>query len=148
MDTYHLNYPMSNSTLMYLLGLSAVNTYNEANVTLGTHYHAIIRTHHFDFDIRFWPISTLVSKTLHQSWIRNWGISVIYAYDLGYGWLYLWPGHKVANIHCIYNILDTNPVEAVHPTLCTFLSHWLKCFITHQLSRYLNVKVMIIFIFS
>ena len=37
----------------------------KSNLMLGTHLHAMIRTHHFDFDIRFWPISALTSKTKH-----------------------------------------------------------------------------------
>ena len=49
--------------------------------TLGTHLHAMIRTHHFDFDIRFWPVSTLKSIILHQSWIQWWVLSVTYAYE-------------------------------------------------------------------
>ena len=35
----------------------------KSNSTLGTHLHAMIRTHHFDFDIRFWPICARMSKT-------------------------------------------------------------------------------------
>ena len=50
---------------------------SKLNLTLGTHLHAVIRTHHFDFDIRFWPISTLMSKTLHQSRILRLVLSVI-----------------------------------------------------------------------
>ena len=30
---------------------------SKSNSILGTHLHAMIRTHHFDFDVRFWPIS-------------------------------------------------------------------------------------------
>ena len=37
---------------------------SKLNSTLGTHLHAIIRTHHFDFDGRFWPTHML--KTLHR----------------------------------------------------------------------------------
>ena len=49
----------------------------KSNLMLGTHLHAMIRTHHFDFDIRFLPISVLMLKTLHQSRIRRWVLSVI-----------------------------------------------------------------------
>ena len=41
----------------------------------------MIRTQHFDFNIRFWPISTLMSKILHRSWIRCRVLSVINAHD-------------------------------------------------------------------
>ena len=54
------------------------------NLTLGSHLHAMIRTHHCDFDIRFLPISALMSKTLHPSEIQRWVLSVINAYDLGF----------------------------------------------------------------
>ena len=30
---------------------------------LTSQFHALIRTHNFDFDIRFWPIGALMSKT-------------------------------------------------------------------------------------
>ena len=33
---------------------------------LTSHLHAIIRTHHFNFDVRFWPISALMSKTIQS----------------------------------------------------------------------------------
>ena len=39
------------------------------NLTLGTHLPSMIRNHHFDFDIRYWPISALMAKTFNQSWI-------------------------------------------------------------------------------
>ena len=55
---------------------------SKSNLTLGTHLHAMIRTHHFDLDIGFWPISTLMLKTLQQSRIPPWVLSVIFAYDL------------------------------------------------------------------
>ena len=38
----------------------APNTYIEF---LTSNLHAMIRTHNFDFNIRFWPISALMSKT-------------------------------------------------------------------------------------
>ena len=31
--------------------------------TFGTHVYAMIRNHHFDFEVRFWPISAHTSKT-------------------------------------------------------------------------------------
>ena len=41
---------------------------SKLNSTLGTHLDAMIRTNHdYDFSIRFWPISALMSKILHQS---------------------------------------------------------------------------------
>ena len=46
-----------------------------------SHLHAIIRTNHFDFEVRFWTISALMLKTIHQGWIQCWVLSVIYAYD-------------------------------------------------------------------
>ena len=36
---------------------------SKSNLTLGTHLHALIRTHHIDFDVRFWPKSALMLKT-------------------------------------------------------------------------------------
>ena len=36
---------------------------SKSNSTLGTHLHAMITTHHFDFDVRIWPISALMSIT-------------------------------------------------------------------------------------
>ena len=33
---------------------------SKSNLTSGTRLHALIRTHNFDFDNRFWPISTPV----------------------------------------------------------------------------------------
>ena len=54
---------------------------SESNLTLGTHLLGMIRTQHFDFDVRFRPtVCTLLSKTLHQSQIRCWVFSVIHAY--------------------------------------------------------------------
>ena len=50
---------------------------SKSNLMLGTYLHAAIRTHHFDFVIRFWPINTLMSKTLHWSQIWCWVLSVI-----------------------------------------------------------------------
>ena len=38
----------------------APNTYIE---DLTSHLHAMIRTHNFDFDVRFWPISAFMSNT-------------------------------------------------------------------------------------
>ena len=69
------------------------NTYIK---NLTSHLHTIIRAHNFDFDIRFWPISALISKTLHRSQIWSWVLSVIYAYDWNKNavweveWKYLW----------------------------------------------------------
>ena len=34
---------------------------------LTSHLHAIMKPHQFEFDIMFWPISALMSKTMHQS---------------------------------------------------------------------------------
>ena len=42
------------------------NTYIK---NLTSHLHAIVRTHHFDFDFRCWPISAVMLKTIHWSWI-------------------------------------------------------------------------------
>ena len=36
---------------------------SKSNLTLGTHLHAMKRTDHFDFDIRFSPIRVLMLKT-------------------------------------------------------------------------------------
>ena len=36
---------------------------SKSNSSLGTHLHAMMRTHHFDFDVRFCPISALMLKT-------------------------------------------------------------------------------------
>ena len=44
--------------------------------------HAVISPHHFDFDVRFLCISALMLKTIHQSQILRWVLSVIYAYYL------------------------------------------------------------------
>ena len=50
----------------------------KSHSTSGTDLHTVIRTHHFDFDIRFWPISALMGKTLHRSWNQSSVLSVIY----------------------------------------------------------------------
>ena len=50
---------------------------SKSNSMLVTYLHAVIRTHHFDFVIRFWRIITLMSKTLHWSQIWCWVLSVI-----------------------------------------------------------------------
>ena len=52
---------------------TAPNTYIE---NLRSHSHAIIRTHYFDFNIRFWPITTL-----------NWKPYIECEFDVGY---FLW----------------------------------------------------------
>ena len=49
----------------------------KSNSMFGTHLHAMIRTHHFDFDVRLCLISALMSKTQHQSQIRHWVLSLI-----------------------------------------------------------------------
>ena len=49
----------------------------KSNLTLGTHLHAMMRTHHFDFDIRFWPIIALMLKALHWGQIQHSVFSVI-----------------------------------------------------------------------
>ena len=49
---------------------------------LTSHLHAIIKTNDFYFDVRFLPISALMSKAIHRSRIRCWVLSVKYAYDL------------------------------------------------------------------
>ena len=68
---------------MYLLPADNLLTDpSKSNLTLGTHLLGMIRTQHFDFDVRFRPtVCTLLSKTLHQSQIRCWVLSVIYPYD-------------------------------------------------------------------
>ena len=40
---------------------------SKSNSMLGTNLYAMIRTHHFDFDLRVLPISARMTKTLHQS---------------------------------------------------------------------------------
>ena len=45
----------------------------KTNLMLGTHLHALIRTHHFDLDIRFLAISTLMLKTLHRKFYLTLG---------------------------------------------------------------------------
>ena len=64
---------------MYLLGTACCQHIctSKLNSTLGTHLHPIIRYHDFDFEIGFWPISALMMKTLHQSWIRRSVLTVI-----------------------------------------------------------------------
>ena len=42
--------------------------------------HAKIRPHQVKFDVRFWPISALMSKTILRSQILHWVLSLIYAY--------------------------------------------------------------------
>ena len=54
---------------------------NTCITNLVSHLHTIIRTHHFNFDVRFWPITTFMSKTIHPSQIQCLVLSVIYAYD-------------------------------------------------------------------
>ena len=81
-----------------------LSTYtSKSNLTLATHLHAMIRTYHFDFDIRIWSINTLLSKTLHQSRIWRWELSVIYAYDqckCSSLWNFLVGFHLSAESHC------------------------------------------------
>ena len=55
---------------------------NHCMESLTSHLCNIIRTHHFDFDVRFWPISALMSKAMHQSWIQRWVLSVIYLWSV------------------------------------------------------------------
>ena len=55
-----------------------LSTYTSMSTSmLGTHLHTMIKTRHFDFGIRFWPISAPMSKTLHRSRIRRLVLSVI-----------------------------------------------------------------------
>ena len=42
---------------------------SKSNSTLGTHLHAMIRTYHFDFNIRFRPISALENLTPKSNWM-------------------------------------------------------------------------------
>ena len=51
-----------------------------ANIT--SHLHAIIRPHQVEFDISFWPISALMSKTIHRSQIWHLVLSVKYCMPL------------------------------------------------------------------
>ena len=53
---------------------------SKSNLTLGTHLHALMRTHNFDFNVRFWPISALMWITLHRSRILRLLLSVICVY--------------------------------------------------------------------
>ena len=57
------------------------NTYIE---DLTSHLHAIIRAHHFCFNIRFQPFTDLMLKIIHQSQIWHWVLSEIYANDHNY----------------------------------------------------------------
>ena len=75
---YHWKYPTSKLDFDVSVRHCLLSTHTlKSNSTLGTHFDAMIRTHHFDFDIRFWPIKALMSNTLHQSQIQRWLLSVI-----------------------------------------------------------------------
>ena len=70
---HHLMYPTSNSISMYLFGTVCCQHIHPSQ----NRRWILICTHHFDFDIRFLPISALMLKTLHQSRIEHLVLSVI-----------------------------------------------------------------------
>ena len=75
MDTYHWKYRMLNLTLMCLLQKTGPNHWNQNDDT--SCLHAIIRPHHFDFDVEFLFISELMLKIIPYIEV----LSVIYAND-------------------------------------------------------------------
>ena len=81
---------------------------------LTSHLHTIIRTHHFDVDVRFWPISALILKTTHQSWIWRWVLSVIYAYDQ-----FIWQIH---NYYFLLSVCWTRGDHSPHGCLAPIVS--------------------------
>ena len=93
-------YPISNSISMYLLGTVCCQHTSKSNSTLGTHVHAMIMSHHFDFEIRFWPIRALMSKTLHQSQIWCSVLSVICVFKEKYH--LLTSQHRRLKVHSRY----------------------------------------------
>ena len=68
-DTYLWKYIMSNFFEARFWRLMKNQCNNVESLTSHTHLHAMIRTHFLNFDIRFWPIQALMSKTYCQSFL-------------------------------------------------------------------------------
>ena len=49
--------------LLFLTLIGQLTDTSKSNSTLRIHLHAIIRTNHFDFDVRFWHIRAVTLKT-------------------------------------------------------------------------------------
>ena len=92
---------------------------SKSNSTLGVHLHAMLRTHHFDFDFKFWPISALMAKTLH--WIRIW--------------------RSVLSVICFHQEKDHHVAKQTFAQLATDTKMW-------RLASFLSFLVFLLFLRS